>query len=680
MKKVGILRIFITVLCVSMAKVAFGTEVFATSRVHFIGVGMSDAILIESNGHYGLVDASNPDRQHILDVNSNIRTGGAEAECGDQCENDNTNVTAVVKYLRSIGINHLDFVLTTHNHSDHVGGMPTIAEQGFVDGNTTYFYRDCRKNSEDLANKGDLASGAYYGWQNFQYCKNAENSMQSRGAKMYNFDNNARLDQFDFYGSKINLYNIYSPTGDVKHAQDKENRNSIVVKVTDEKGKKTLLTSDILEEEEKQLLGIGPVDVLKVSHHGVNESNSHAFLQAMNPKEAVMTNYENCYGRADCNFDALNFLKSKGVKLNITNDNGSVVVSSDSNGISANHINSGSDLPASNNTSGWIEKEGKWYYYSNGSPLKGWQELDWSKGRNWFYFDQDGVMLKGTRTPDGYYVDQDGVWDGQPASSKNNNSSSKVGGTFDKWAKVGDTWYYYDDKQNKVTGWQEINGTYYFFDEDGRLKTGWLVRDHKYYYYDENGNLLKNTVTPDGYIVDAHGVWNSGINHKDASNQGSPSSSSGKSSSKVGGTFTKNSSNNNKNSSQQGGSNNSNNTSGNLSNTNTANGTSSSGSNSNCVKLAIIKVNGKDCVDSPEEALFAVLGMVLNILTYGIGIAAGAGFIFSGYQYMTSKSEPAVVAKVKTRIMHIVIGLLVYFTFWGIVNLLLPGGVFSTGS
>ena len=81
--------------------------------------------------------------------------------------------------------------------------------------------------------------------------------------------------------------------------------------------------------------------------------------------------------------------------------------------------------------------------------------------------------------------------------------------------------------------------------------------------------------------------------------------------------------------------------------------------------------------DDPKYAIFSLLGIVLNVLTMGIGIAATAGFLWCGYQYMTSKSEPAVIVKVKTRIMHIVIGLIVYAMFWGIINFLLPGGIFN---
>ena len=632
---------------------------------------MSDAILIESNGHYGLVDASNPDENHILDINGNHwnRSGGIESECGDDCSNPKTNVTAVVNYLRNLGVNHLDFVLTTHNHSDHVGGMPTIASSGFVNGNTTYYYKDCRKNSEDTSAKGTLASGAYTGWQNYNYCKNAGSSMQGSGAKMYNFDFNNRLDQFDFYGSKINLYNVYDgPTNRVKHASDNENRNSIVVKVTDDHNKKTLLTSDILKEEEHQLLNIGPVDVLKLSHHGIIQTNSTEFINAMNPKEAVMTNFDSCGGRSDCNTAALSLLRQKGIKLNVTADTGGVVVDSSSGNLTVNTVTS-STIPKDNSLSGWVERNGNWYYYLNNVPIKGWRELDWSGGKGWFYFNDQGIMLKNTNTPDGYHVDGNGVWDQKKPDSINQNNQTKVGGSFNKWSKVGDTWYYFDDQGNKVTGWQKIKDTYYYFESDGRLRTGWLKRDDKYYYYDDNGNLLKDTTTPDGYKVDRDGVWienTQNTNHP--SNNGSSSNNPTNNSPQT----------TNQDPGASGSGSNTNSSSTQSTNSGSGSSTSGGGTSSggkNCVKTAVIRINGRDCIENSREAIFTILGMILNIFTFGVGIAASAGLLFCGYQYMTSKNEPAVIVKIKTRVMHIVIGLVFYFMFWGIITLLLPGGV-----
>ena len=89
-----------------------------------------------------------------------------------------------------------------------------------------------------------------------------------------------------------------------------------------------------------------------------------------------------------------------------------------------------------------------------------------------------------------------------------------------------------------------------------------------------------------------------------------------------------------------------------------------------------------DCTSEDEEggALFDILAIVINILTFGVGIAATVGLVISAYQYMTAGDNPGQIQKAKTRIMEIIIGLAVYALMWGVLNFLLPGGVFGDGS
>lgn len=57
---------------------------------------------------------------------------------------------------------------------------------------------------------------------------------------------------------------------------------------------------------------------------------------------------------------------------------------------------------------GWNYIDGKWYYLNdNGYRLIGWQLLPNGK---YYYFEDDGVMLANQFTPDGYWVDESGVW------------------------------------------------------------------------------------------------------------------------------------------------------------------------------------------------------------------------------------------------------------------------------
>ena len=88
-----------------------------------------------------------------------------------------------------------------------------------------------------------------------------------------------------------------------------------------------------------------------------------------------------------------------------------------------------------------------------------------------------------------------------------------------------------------------------------------------------------------------------------------------------------------------------------------------------------------DCSSSnSEEAFFSIIGSVVNILTYGVGVGAVAGFTYVGFLYMTSQNDPGKIKIAKDRAMQIVIGLLVYALMWGILNFLLPGGIYGKGN
>lgn len=51
---------------------------------------------------------------------------------------------------------------------------------------------------------------------------------------------------------------------------------------------------------------------------------------------------------------------------------------------------------------------GTWYENDDGTyPASAWQEID----NKWYYFDSNGYMLRNTTTPDGYHVNDDGVWE-----------------------------------------------------------------------------------------------------------------------------------------------------------------------------------------------------------------------------------------------------------------------------
>ena len=67
--------------------------------------------------------------------------------------NDPNNVKTVIDYLECHNVKRLNFVVMTHAHKDHIGGVPAIAEK-FVDGKTEVYYRKYRLTKEDKVHPG----------------------------------------------------------------------------------------------------------------------------------------------------------------------------------------------------------------------------------------------------------------------------------------------------------------------------------------------------------------------------------------------------------------------------------------------------------------------------------------------------------------------------------------------
>jgi len=75
--------------------------------------------------------------------------------------------------------------------------------------------------------------------------------------------------------------------------------------------------------------------------------------------------------------------------------------------------------------------------------------------------------------------------------------------------------------------------------------------------------------------------------------------------------------------------------------------------------------------------IYKILGLVLTILTAGVGILATIGLVISGIQYITSRDDANKVAKAKSRIFNIVLGLLAYGVMWVALQWLIPGGILN---
>lgn len=139
---------------------------------------------------------------------------------------------------------------------------------------------------------------------------------------------------------------------------------------------------------------------------------------------------------------------------------------------------------------GWVQDGDRWRYIAKDGyyAANGWQQD--TDGR-WYYFDMAAYMVANDYTPDGYYVDASGAWDGQPANLTAIGQNPGPGAAL------------------QTEGWQESAGSWRYCQADGTyVSNGWFqAPDGKWYYFGADSIMWAGKTTPDGYYVDASGAW-----------------------------------------------------------------------------------------------------------------------------------------------------------------------------
>lgn len=244
--------------------------------VHYINVGQGDSILIQQDGHNMLIDAG---------------TNAAES--------------AVVNYLKSKGITRLDYVIGTHPHEDHIGGLDKVIDNFTVD--------------------KFIMPKVTHTTQTF---KDVITAAQNKGLKI------TVPKVGDKYSLGVANFTILAPNNS---SYSNLNNYSVVIKL--KFGNRSFIfTGDAegLSEGEilaKQLDITG--DVLKLGHHGSKTSTAQAFLNKVNPKYAVVScGKNNSYKHP--HQQTLDKLKVKNIKVYRTDEAGTIIATSNGSSLSFN--------------------------------------------------------------------------------------------------------------------------------------------------------------------------------------------------------------------------------------------------------------------------------------------------------------------------------------------------------
>lgn len=267
-------------------------------NVYFIDVGNADCNLIEFNdGTNMLIDAGNV------------------ADGEDICE-----------YLNYLGINQIDYLVATHPHEDHIGGMVDVINSFTIE--NVYMPR---------IPDAYVPTTKIYS-QLLEAINNNNLSITSPSAGQIIKTSEDVKVEFLSSPEKINSSNM--------------NEYSLVVKIT-YKNTSFIFMGDAEKEEEEMMIenfskNQLDCDVLKIAHHGSTSSNSDEWLNKLTPTYAYIPCGEgNQYGHP--HDEIIEELENREIEYYRADYNGTVKMTTDGNNIQISDKLTG-DVPLGTDT------------------------------------------------------------------------------------------------------------------------------------------------------------------------------------------------------------------------------------------------------------------------------------------------------------------------------------------
>ena len=239
-------------------------------QIWFLDVGQADSILIQNGDANMLIDAGN-----------------------------NEDGKKLVSYFQSLGIESFQYVIGTHAHEDHIGGMDDIIDNFNIG---TFYMPDA------------ITTTATF-----------ESVLDSLEAKNIAFQTPSIDSIFKLGNATIDVLYVGTDDSDL-------NNTSIVLKLT--YGNTSILFMGDAEKEVETIIEKKDIsaDVLKVGHHGSNTSSSKTFLEKVNPNYAIISvGTGNSYGHPS--HTTIQNLENQNIQIYRTDENGTIIMTSDGTNI-----------------------------------------------------------------------------------------------------------------------------------------------------------------------------------------------------------------------------------------------------------------------------------------------------------------------------------------------------------
>lgn len=252
---------------------------FADLQIHFLNVGQGDCTIVLCDGESMVIDG-----------------GPASAS------------SFVYSYIRNtLELQHIDYVVSTHPHLDHVYGLSSVLNAAPVDLVLTPVL--------------EWDSKAFNSMVKYAEKQGAPLSVPQEG------------DTLRLGGATVTILHCWPEAIDYGRTND----SSIVVRI-DYGQTSFIITGDAEDWSEYMMIDSGmnlKADVLRVAHHGSSTASTLEFLQSVRPEYAVISvGKDNGYGHP--HQEVLDRLNEVGSKILRTDELGTIVMNSNGETITIN--------------------------------------------------------------------------------------------------------------------------------------------------------------------------------------------------------------------------------------------------------------------------------------------------------------------------------------------------------